>query len=102
MGQVTAILNFPCDGILGRDFFQNAKAQIYHETQCVNPNGEVIKMANANQTEMAKIEKTRGNRKRRLPQRSECVVKLPVKVSLLLVGIPGKHKIQEGIVMAGS
>jgi hypothetical protein len=39
MGQVIAILNFPCDRILGRDFFQNAKAQIYHETLCVNQMG---------------------------------------------------------------
>jgi hypothetical protein len=95
-------VDIPCEGILGRDFFQHAKAQICYETQSVNLNGEVIKMVNANKTEIAKIEKTRETRKIKLPRRSECVVKLPVKEKSPLVGILDKQEIQEGIFMAGS
>ncbi|XP_033610184.1 zinc finger protein 345-like [Cryptotermes secundus] len=50
-------IDIPCDGIVGRDFFLNAKAQICYDTQCVKLNGEMIKMVNANQTEIAKTEK---------------------------------------------
>lgn len=95
-------IDIPCDGILGRDFFRNAKAQICYDTQCVKLNGEMIKMVNANQTEIAKTEKTRETRNIILPRRSECVVKLPVKEGSPSVGILDKCEIQEGIFMAGS
>jgi hypothetical protein len=39
-------VDIPCDGILGRDFFRNAKAQICYNTQRVTLNGEMIKMVN--------------------------------------------------------
>ncbi|XP_023705571.2 uncharacterized protein LOC111863458 [Cryptotermes secundus] len=95
-------IDIPCDGILGRDFFQNAKAQICYDIQCIKLNEEMIKMVNANQTEIAKTEKMRETRNMILPRRLECVVKLPVKQGSPLVGILDKCEIQEGVFMAGS
>jgi hypothetical protein len=88
-------------GDIRRDSVQNAKAQICHETQCGKLNGEMIKMVIANQTKIAKIEKTRGTRKINLPRRSECAVILSMKERSPLVGISDKHEIQEGIFMTG-
>jgi hypothetical protein len=48
----------PREGKLGSGFFQNAKAQICYDTQCGKLNGEMIKVVNANQTEITKTEKT--------------------------------------------
>jgi hypothetical protein len=95
-------IDIPCDGILGRDFLRNAKAQICYETQCVRLNGEAVKMVNAKQPDIAKIKKGGEAKKISLPRRSECVVKLPVKEGSPPVGILNKHEIQEGVYMAGS
>jgi hypothetical protein len=63
-------IDIPCDEILGRDFLRNGKAQICYEIQCIKFNGEVIKMVNAKQPEIAKTERGREARKM-LPRRSE-------------------------------
>jgi hypothetical protein len=88
-------VDIPCDGILGRDFFRNAKAQACYEIQYGKLNGEMIKMMNANQIEIAKTEKTRETMKISLRRRSEYGVKLPVKERSPLVGILDKHEIRE-------
>jgi hypothetical protein len=98
---VSKQIDVPCDGILGRDFLRNARAQICYDTQCVKINGEVVKMVSA-KPEIVKTEKGRQAKKIRLPRRSDCVVKLPVKEGSPLVGILNKHQVQEGVYMAGS
>jgi hypothetical protein len=66
---VSKQIDIPCDGLLGRDFLRNAKAQICYETQCAKINGELIKMVSA-KPEIAKTEKRREAKKISLPRRS--------------------------------
>jgi hypothetical protein len=37
-------IDIPCDGILGRDFLQHARAKICYESQTVTLNGKICKM----------------------------------------------------------
>jgi hypothetical protein len=61
----------------------------------------MIKVVNANQTEITKTEKTWETMKISLRRRSESVVKLPAKERSPLVGILDKHEIQEEFLWQG-
>jgi hypothetical protein len=91
-----------CDGILGRDFFQNTKAIICYGTQSVRLNGEAVRMVSANHMDIVFPSNTRDPRRIKLPGRSESVVRLPVKATSPLIGIMDKQEIQDGIFLAGS
>jgi len=71
-----------CDGILGRDFLQHARAKICYESQTITLNGEKCKMVN----EVERLEKWEPSKLMvgniTLPPRTESIVKVPVTTGI--------------------
>ena len=95
-------VGIPCDGILGCDFLQRAKAKFCYESRTVTLNGEICKMVGkAKQLELREqIVRKMGQIK--LPPRTESILKVPVTPGSPLVGMTNKCKIQEGVTIAAS
>jgi len=95
-------VDIPCDGILGRDFLQHAKAKVCYESQTVTLNGKEYKMVN--ETEKFGIRKHNKLKigQIKLPPRTESIVRVPVKPESPLVGRTNRCEIQEGVIMAAS
>ena len=95
-------VDIPCDGILGRDFLQHARAKICYESRTVTLNGEKCKMVNEaerlGKSEPSKL--TVGNTK--LPPRTESIVKVPVTPGSPLVGLINRCELREGVFLAAS
>jgi hypothetical protein len=91
-----------CDGMLGRDFLQNTRANVCYDSRTVTLNGEACKMAGktkhleAGEPNMRKIGQIKS------PPRTESIVRVPVEPRSPLVGITNKCQIQEGVIMAAS
>ena len=95
-------VDIPCDGILGRDFLQCAKANLCYESRTVTLNEEICKMVDkAKQLELREPN-VRKIGQIKLPPRTERIVKVPVMPGSPLVGITYKCEIQEGVIIAAS
>ena len=92
--------DIPCDGILGRDFLQLAKAKLCYESRTVTLNGEVCQMVG--KTKQLELNKptVRKMGQIKLPPRTESIVKVPVKTGSPLVGMTNKCEIQRGVIIA--
>jgi len=92
-------VDIPCDGILGRDFLQRARAKICYETRTVILYGEKYEMVD-------KAEKwgRQGIKagQIRLPPRTESIVRVPVAPGSPQVGITSKRELQEGVILAAT
>jgi len=95
-------VDIPCDGILGRDFLQHAKAKICYESRTVTLNGKEYNVVN--ETEQFRIRKPNKLKicQIKLPQRTENIVRVPVKPESPLVGMTNRCEIQEEVIMAAS
>jgi hypothetical protein len=89
---VSKQVDLPCDGILGRDFFQIAKATICYASRTVTLRGEQYPI----------VCKGQKRNQIKLPPRSESVVKVPVKPGSPRIGVSDKCKLLDGIFMAAS
>jgi hypothetical protein len=85
-------VDLPCDGILGRDFFQMAKATICYASRSVTILGELCPM----------IGRGPGRKVITLPPRSESVVRIPVKSGAPTIGVIDKCRLLDGVFMAAS
>ena len=99
---VTEQVEIPCDGILGRDFLQNARAKICYESRTVVLRGESHSMVG--EITPLGIKHTLDETRRRitLPPRAESVVRIPVAPESPSVGVISKCEIQEGVFMAAT
>jgi hypothetical protein len=92
-------VDIPCDGILGCDFLQRARAKICYETRTVILYGEKYEMVN-------KAEKLRKQGIKagqvRLPPRTENIVRVPVAPGSPQVGITSKRELQKGVILAAT
>jgi len=95
-------VDIPCDGILGRDFLQRAKARICYESRTVTLNGEVCKMVSRAKQLMIGEPNARKIGHIKLPPRAESIVRIPVTPDSPLVGMTSKCEIQEGVILAAS
>jgi hypothetical protein len=92
-------VDIPCDGILGRDFFQRTGAKICYETRTVTLYGEKYELiGRAGQLEKRQIKVAQIT----LPPRSESIVRLPVAPGSPQIGITEKRELQEGIFLAAT
>ena len=95
-------VDIPCDGILGRDFLQLAKAKLCYELRTVTLNGEVCQMVG----KMEQLELNRSTVRKmgqiKLPPQTESIVKVPMTPGSLLVGMTNKCKIEKGVIIAAS
>jgi len=86
-------VDIPCDGSLGRDFLQRAKAKLCYESRTVTLNGEIClmlgkpKQIELREPNMRKIDQVK------LPPRTESIVKVPVMPGSPLVGMTNKCEI---------
>ena len=99
---VNGQVDIPCDGILGRDFLQSAKAKLCYESRTVTLNGEVYPMVG--KTKQLGLEKptVRKMGQIKLPPRTESIVKVPVIPGSPLVGVTNKGELQKGVIIAAS
>jgi len=99
---VNKLVDIPCDGILGRDFLQRARAKICYESRTVTLNGEKCKMVNEAERlgkwEQSKL--TVGNIK--LTPRTESILKVPVTPGSPLVGLINRRELRDGVILAAS
>jgi hypothetical protein len=96
---VSKQVDIPCDGVLGRDFFQRARAKICYETRTVVLYGEKY-----NLDDQAKELGERGTKagQIRLPPRTECVVRVPVTPDSPRVGITRRREMQKRVILAAA
>ena len=71
-------VDIPCDGILGRDFLQHARAKLCYEPRTVTLNVEIYKTVGKTKKSELRELNVRKIVQIRLPPRSESIVKLPV------------------------
>jgi len=71
-------VDIPCDGILGRDFLQRAKARLYYESRTITLNGEICIMVGKTKQLDLREPKLRKIGQIKLPPRTESIVKVPV------------------------
>jgi len=91
-----------CDRILGRDFLEHAGAQICYAsgTLTLGTGSRKISMA---LSPINAESKTKGIRRLVLPNRTELMVRLPIKRGTIIrEGITEKQEIQEGAYLAGT
>jgi len=93
-------VDIPCDGILGRDFLQHAKAKICYESRTVTLNGEECKMVDETEQFGARGPNKLNIGQIKLPPRTESIVRVPVKLGSPLIGMTNRCEIQEGVIMA--
>ena len=94
-------MNIPCDGILGRDFFQRTRAKLCYESRTVALKGETCKMVGETNELQAKGPNMRKIDQIKLPPRAENIVRVPVTPGSPLVGMTNKCEIQ-GVILAAS
>jgi hypothetical protein len=95
-------VDIPCDGILGRDFIQSARAKICYETRTVALKGEKCEMVGkAKQLEIEGTKRRKIGRIKLAP-RTESIVRFPVVPGSPQVGIINKRELQEGVILAAS
>jgi hypothetical protein len=104
---VSKQVDVSCDGILGRDFLQQAQAQICFKTGNLTFQYEGFEIRKElvcrDEENSSPREGRRGKGMITLPKRSEVIVKLPVVAGTTLTeGLIEKKEIQEGVYMAGS
>jgi hypothetical protein len=95
-------VDIQCDGILGTDFLQSARAKICYETRTVT-----LKLEKCERAGKAKQLETEGMKRRKIGRvkiapRTESIVRLPVAPGSPQVGISNKRELQEGVILAGS
>ena len=100
--QLVNKLDIPCDGILGRDFLQHAKAKICYEWRTVALNGKECKMVNETEQFGAREPNKLKIGQIKLSPRTESIVRVPVKSGSPLVGMTNRCEIQEGVFIAAS
>ena len=95
-------VDIACDGILGRDFFENTGAQICYASGTLTFGTGSSKVSKT----LLPLEtgsQTQGVRRLALPRRTELMVRLPVKGGThVREGVTEKLQIQEGIYLAGA
>ena len=92
----------PCDGILGRDFFENTGAQICYASGTLTLGTGSSKVSKT-LSPIGAGSQTQGVRSLLLPSRTELMVKLPVKAGThFREGVMEKLEIQEGLYLAGA
>jgi hypothetical protein len=95
-------VDLPCDGILGRDFFQSAKAKICYKSRTVTLKGKRFRMEGNCQLLRDKGNVVRNVGQIRLPPRTESIVRVPVATGSPQVGMIKKCELQEGIILAAT
>ena len=95
-------VDIPCDGILGRDFLQYARAKLCYESRTVTLNGEIYKTVGKTKQSELREPNVRKIGQNKLPPRAESILKVPVTPGSPLVGIKDKCEIQEGVMIAAS
>jgi hypothetical protein len=94
-------VDIPCDGILGRDFLQSARAKICYETRTVTLKGE-CKMVGKTTPLETEGTKEREMGKIKMAPRTQSVVKFPVVPGSPQVGMINKRELQKGVFLAAS
>ena len=95
-------VDIPCDGILGHDFLQHARAKVCYESRTVTLNGEIYKMVGKTKHSELREPNVRKTGQIKLPPRAESIVKVPVTPGSPLVGITNMCEIQKGVIIAAS
>ena len=85
-------VDIPCDGILGRDFIQRAKARLCYESRTVTLNGEICIMVGKTKQLKLREPNVRKICQVKLPPRTESIVKIPVMPGSPLVGMTNSAK----------
>jgi hypothetical protein len=86
-------VDIPCDGILGRNFLQSARAKICYETRTVTLKVEKCEMVGkAKELETEGTERTKIGRIKLAP-RTECIVRFPVAPRSPQVGLINKREL---------
>lgn len=95
-------INFPCDGIIGRDYLAHAGAKICYETGILTLGTGSTKIRKVLSRINAKSQ-PKGIRRLVLPGRAEIVVRLPVEGTRRTdEGLTVKQEIREGVYLAGA
>jgi len=95
-------VDIPCDGILGRDFLQKARARICYESRTVILNGQTCRMRRKTEEFGTKGPNELKVGEIKLPPRTESVVRVPVAPGSPLVGLVDRCEVREGVIMAAS
>jgi hypothetical protein len=90
-------VDIQCDGILGRDFHQRARANIFYETRTVTLNGQKCEMVGKTQTLETKGKKRLKIGQIKLPPRRESIVRIPVAPGSPQVGIVNKRELRKAL-----
>jgi hypothetical protein len=95
-------VDIPCDGILGRDFFNDTKGLICYKTRAVLVNGERCNMVGS--PERLREKGGVGPRvcRIRLPPRTENIVRVPVAPGSAPMGMVQRLELQEGVILAAT
>jgi hypothetical protein len=93
---VSKHVDIPCDRILGRDFLQNANANICYTLRTVTLNGETYTMVGRVKLLGGKEMVIRSRGQIELPPRAESTVRVPVAPGSPSMGVTNKYEIQEG------
>jgi hypothetical protein len=99
---VSKQVDIPCDGILGRDFFQRSKATICYATQTVTLDGKTYAMIDKGRSGRITAGIAGAKSLIHLPPRSESIVRVPVTPGSPSVGVISKCELQEGIFVAAT
>lgn len=93
-------LDFPCDGIIGRDFWEKTGAQICYNDKVIRLLGEIIELKSS---ESRKEVNKHSNEKLKVPKRCEIVAKIPVECKPgITEGIMEKQEIYDGVYVASA
>jgi hypothetical protein len=91
-----------CNGSLGRDILQSARAKICYETRTVTPKRERCEMVGkAKQLETEETKRRKIGRIKLSP-RTEGIVRFPVAPGSPQVAVINKRELQEGVILVAS
>jgi hypothetical protein len=90
-------VDIPCDGILGHNFLQCARAKICYEMRMVALNGEKCEMVRETQPLETKGMKKLKIGQIKLPPRADSIVRVPVAPGSPHIGVINKRELQKAL-----